>query len=113
MKKYVFKILLVTGILIFLNWITNISFTVDMLDNIILILFCLSCLIFLVQQIKKDWIKVGLILFTLTAAILSYFAWSILGYSSRIDRTWTKNNYKVNLEHRLHIAGPGVYWFEV
>jgi len=104
---------IVTGIFTLLNLLLDVSFKVDLMDKIVFIVFFISGLILIILEIPKIWMKLVIAITILALSYSFYFLGEIFGYESRIVYIWTLDEYNIELEHRLEIAGPGCYWFLV
>jgi hypothetical protein len=113
MRTRVKIIFILTGIFTLTNLFLDVSFKVDLIDKIILVLFYFFGLLLIMFEPFKLWIKLILVITILIVSCSIYFLWEIFGYESRIDYVWTIDEYNIELEHRLEIAGPGCYWFLV
>jgi hypothetical protein len=83
------------------------------MDKIVFIVFFISGLILIILEIPKIWMKLVIAITILALSYSFYFLGEIFGYESRIVYIWTLDEYNIELEHRLEIAGPGCYWFLV
>ena len=54
--------------------------------------------------------KIAISSITLIIIIAGWFYWEIFGYDSSIQETWDYKKYKVTLENRVELTGPGNYW---
>ena len=110
MKKFLFIALILSLILVVLNYFFQISFNSEIIDSSLLFGFLILLIIHLTYPFPKIWMKIAISSITLIIIIAGWFYWEIFGYDSSIQETWDYKKYKVTLENRVELTGPGNYW---
>lgn len=113
MKKFLLIVLLLSSIFVILKYLFHISFSADNLDEVIFVTFLIIFLIHLTFPFRRVRMKILVTVIPLFFIMSGIFLWEIFGYESTNYKTWHFNDYTIELEHRLEIAGPGTYWFVV
>ena len=111
MKKLIRIILIISGVVSILNLVIGLSFSKDLIDLIFLVVFIVSCVVFLTLKIQRTRFRIVFVLIVILGFGFGWVGWQLFGYESRTDTIWMFNDHNVELEYRLHIAGPGVGWF--
>lgn len=113
MRKAIKILFIITFILSLFNIGLGLSFSNDLIDLIILSICGITVIIIYLINLPKIWIRITVLLIIGILTYGGWFLWQISGYESRIDKVWVIDHYSIKLQHRLHIAGPGCYWFLV
>ncbi|ADR21952.1 hypothetical protein MATR_04130 [Marivirga tractuosa] len=113
MKKLLKIVFIITSIFIVLKIFFQISFSYDLINEIILTAFGLSGAVYLTILFPETWVKILFVCVIAGVVIIGWYSNLIFGYESQIHKKWNFDNYNIQLENRIQIAGPGCFWFLV